>query len=457
MVEPAGPCRVVGPPCPAPEPALKILLVSPQDRTYRHGGSAFKRSLNYYALTLPTLAALVPPHLGASVRIVDEGVEPLAGLEDADLVAITAVTASAPRAYQVAAQARALGKTVVLGGPHPTLLPDEAQAHADAVVTGFAERSWPRLLEDFRHGRLRPRYGQADDPVELATLPPPRRDLLRLDRYLPVPVVLASRGCPNACSFCAIPVLWGRAFHHRPVTSVIAELEALQAKTVLFLDPALAEDRPYARALLEAMIPLGLRWAGLTTIRLALDEALLDLAQRSGCLGLLVGFESLSAEGLASVGKPFNRASQYLGAVRAMHDRHIRVLGTFVFGLDGDGEDVFRRTADFVDEARLDLVRYSVFTPFPGTPAFEALEHEGRILTRDWSRYDTETVVFRPRGSSPERLTEGLREAWARTYGLRSIARRARLLEPDAVFTLAANLGFRFYARRAVGRPVGVT
>ena len=432
---------------------MNILLVNPHDATYRHGRSAFKRSVNYYALTLPTLAALVPERLGASVRIVDEGVEELTGLEDADLVGITAITTSAPRAYVLADLARKLGKTVVLGGPHPTLLPDEAQPHADSIVLGFAEQSWPRLLDDWVAGRLQPRYSQGDEAVDLAAVPIARRDLLRLDRYLSVPVLQASRGCPNECSFCAIPAVWGRGFHHRPIPSVIEEIRSLRARTILFLDPSLAEDPPYARALMEALIPLRIRWAGLTTIKLALDPAMLDLAERSGCLGLLVGFETLAEESLRALRKRFSQAASYEKAIQAMHDRGLRVLGTFVFGLDEDDESVFERTAEFIDRTRIDLVRYSVFTPFPGTPVFRQLEQEGRILTRDWGQYNTERVVFRPKRMAPERLEEGLREAWARTFSPRSILHRSRLFKAHWAYTLAANLGFRFYARRVVGLP----
>lgn len=430
---------------------MKILLINPGDTTYRHKDGAFKRSVNYYALTLPTLAALVPAHLNATVRIVDEGVEPLTGLEDADLVGITVVTASAPRAYEIATQARQLGKTVVMGGPHVTLLPEEAQAYADTIMTGFADHTWPQMLEDFARGQLQRRYEQGSEAVDLSRLPLPRRDLLNLGRYLSVPVVLASRGCPNACSFCAIPVLWGRSFHHRPVASVVAEIRALKTRNLLFLDPSLAEDKAYAKELFEALIPLRIRWAGLTTIRLAMDETMLDLAERSGCMGLLVGFETLTQSNLKVIKKRFNHSKQYLRAIAAMHERNIRVLGTFVFGLDDDSEDVFRRTADFIDEAKIDLVRYSVFTPFPDTPVFADLEREGRILTRDWSLYNTENVVFQPRQMTVEQLTEGLKAAWSQTYSLSSIVKRSGILRPDRVFTLAANFGFRFYAQKVLG------
>jgi radical SAM superfamily enzyme YgiQ (UPF0313 family) len=429
---------------------MRILLVNPRDATYSHGGGAFRRSLSYPALTLPTLAALVPPEITAEVRIVDEGVEELTDLWDADLVGITAVTASANRAYEIADQARAAGATAVLGGVHPTLLPEEAAGHADAVVTGLADDAWPEVLRDHAAGRLRPRYDGRED-VDLAGRPWPRRDLLNRRRYLDVPTLQASRGCVNGCAFCTIPAAWGRRFHRRPVDEVAREVAALGSRRVLFLDPALLEDRTNALALLRALAALGVRWGGLATIRAAFDDELLDLAAASRCVGLLVGFESLNQESLDGAGKTFGEAGRYAEAVRRFHDRGIAVLGCFVFGFDQDGEDVFERTAAFVDRAGIDAVRYAVYTPFPGTPAFAALEREGRILSRDWSRYTTEDVVFRPRRMTVDRLERGLADAWRRTYGLVSIGRRTRWLSRTAPLALALNLGFRFYGRTVFG------
>jgi radical SAM superfamily enzyme YgiQ (UPF0313 family) len=231
------------------------------------------------------------------------------------------------------------------------------------------------------------------------------------------------------------------------VDEVAREIAALGSRRVLFLDPALLEDRTNALALLRALATLGIRWGGLATIRAAFDDELLDLAAASRCVGLLVGFESLNQESLDGAGKSFSRAGQYAEAVRRFHDRGIAVLGCFVFGFDQDGEDVFERTAEFVDRAGIDAVRYAVYTPFPGTPAFAALEREGRILSRDWSRYTTEEVVFRPGRMTAERLEQGLADAWRWTYALASIGRRTRWLARTAPLALALNLGFRFYAR----------
>jgi predicted RND superfamily exporter protein/radical SAM superfamily enzyme YgiQ (UPF0313 family) len=434
------------------DPALKILLVNPHDATYRYDASAFKKNVTYYALTLPTLASLVPKELNASVMIVDEGIEPLTGLAQADLVAITAVTPSAPRAYEIAAEARAMGKTVVMGGPHATLVPDEVAVHADAVVTGFAEESWPRLLREFAAtGKLAPRY-QQEPKRPLVNLPIPRRDMLQLGKYLRIPVLQASRGCPNRCTFCCIPAMWGQDFHRRPVADVVHEVKAIGSRRLLFLDPSMAEQRAYGLELFAALRPLKVRWGGLATVKMAFDDELLQAAARSGCRGLLVGFESICQASLDGIHKSFGNAKEYKEAVRRFHAAGIAILGTFVFGLDHETPDVFEQTAQFIDEAQIDLVRYSVFTPFPGTQAFADLDAQGRILTRDWGLYNTENVVFQPQNFTPEELQQGLARAWAHTYSYASILRRVRPASKLSWLTLGANLAFRHYARKAVPR-----
>ena len=431
------------------KPALKILLVNPHDATYKHGDSAFKKTVTYYALTMPTLASLVPPELNASVRVVDEGIQGLAGLEEADLVGITAITPSAPRAYEIAGLARELGKTVVLGGPHPTLMPDEAALHADAVVVGFAEDTWPELLRDHAAGKLKKMYRQAPK-VDLGGRPIAKRNLLDLNRYLGIPVLQAARGCPNTCKFCSIPAMWGKEFYKRPVADVVKEIEALGSSKLLFLDPSMAESRAYGIELFKALAPLHVKWGGLSTVKMAFDDELLKLAQKSGCKGILVGFESIVQDSLAGINKRFNEAANYKEAVQRFHDHGIAVLGTFVFGLDHEDKDVFKRTAEFIDDARIDLVRFSVYTPFPGTPAFEELDQQGRIITRDWTLYNTENVVYRPLHMTVEELQEGLATAWRHTYSMSSIFHRVRWFSSMGPFSFAANMGFRFYAKRAV-------
>ena len=425
---------------------IRIALISPKGPLYRHRGGIFRRSLRYAPLTLPTLASLIPAEIEHELTITDEGIEDVPLDLDADLVGITVITGTAMRAYELASQFRARAIPVVLGGPHVALVPEEASRHADAVVVGYAEESWPRLLRDFVNHRMRARYDQ-DPNLSLAGLPPVRRDLIPKRRYLTTNVFEATRGCVHSCDFCVAPTAWGRRPLQKPVGDVVEEIRGTGARKAIFVDLNLIADRAYAAALFEALIPLHLQWYGLATTLLAADGPLLDLCARSGCRGLLIGFESLSAGGLAEVRKRFNTPDTYRDVVDALHGRGIAVQGTFVFGLDDDTRDVFLRTARFAVEAGIDLPRFAVLTPFPGTPLFLRLESEGRILTRNWERYDGQHVVFRPARMTVRELERGTHEAWRHAYSYASIARRLRAsASPLSVF-IAANLGYRFYAR----------
>ena len=445
---------------------MRIVLISPRGPLYRNRTGIWKKSLRYAPLTLTTLAALVPPELKAEVTLVDEGIAEIDPSIEADLVGISAITGTAPRSYELAAQFRRRGVPVVLGGVHPTLLPDEAARHADAVVVGYAEETWPELLRDVAKGRMRARYTQGPG-LRLAGLPAPRRDLLPAGRYVTMGTVEATRGCIHACEFCVVPAAWGRPLQ-KPVPDVIADITQLTARygrRLIFLDLNLIADLPYARELFRALAPLNLTWGGLATTTLAWDDELLDLAARSGCRGILMGLESLNAESLAETNKAFNLRQDYRHVVRRLHQRGIALMGCFVFGFDHDSTDTFAETAEFAIEAHIDLPRFAILTPFPGTPLFDRLKAEGRILTEDWGLYDGQHVVFRPRRMSPQELLRGTERAWKATYSYRSIARRlwgARLQLPVAI---PANLGYRFYADRLhryytcdwalTGRPAG--
>src|SRR5919109_4972015 len=269
----------------------RILLLSPRGPLYRHRTGIWKKSLRYAPLTLTTLASLVPDDVDAGVTLVDEGIHDIDPEIEADLVGISAITGTAPRAYEMAAQFRARGVPVVLGGVHPTLVPDEAARHADAVVVGYAEETWPELLRDFAAGRLRARYTQRPG-LELANLPFPRRDLLPSSQYTTLHTIEATRGCIHACDFCVVPAAWGRPLQ-KPVADVIADIRQLRARRLIFLDLNLIADVAYAKELFTALIPLKLKWGGLATTMFAWDDDLLDLAARSGCRGILIGLESL--------------------------------------------------------------------------------------------------------------------------------------------------------------------
>jgi radical SAM superfamily enzyme YgiQ (UPF0313 family) len=424
---------------------MKIQLLSPAGEIHRNTTGIFRTALRYAPLTLTTLAALVPPELNAQVTIQDEGVQPLDLNLDADLVGITAITGTALRAYAIADRLRARGHTVVLGGVHATLMPDEAAAHADAVVLSYAERSWPQLLRDFARGELQPRYF-APTGRSLAGLPHARRDLLKKDRYATVNSIEATRGCPHKCDFCAVPAAWSNIYAHRPVEEVVAELRTFEGRHALFIDLSPVEDVNYAKALYRAMIPLKIRWVGLSTTRIAEDNELLSLAAASGCKGLLVGFESVSQATLNATHKHFHTANRYAEVVKKLHDRGIGIQGCFVFGFDNDDESVFERTVAFVDRVKIDLPRYAVMTPFPGTGFYRQLEAEGRLLHKNWALYDVEHVVFQPKRMSPECLQEGLEWAWKQSYRYRSMFSRILGSRCVPLLSLSLNLGYRHYA-----------
>lgn len=425
---------------------MRIALISPKGPLYRHRGGIFKRSLRYAPLTLTTLASLVPRDLDARLTLVDEGIADVPPGLDADLVGLTVITGTANRAYELAAHFRQQGAAVVLGGPHVTLLPDEAAQHADAVVVGYAEDAWPELLRDFAGGRLRPRYTQ-DPHLSLAGRPFPRRDLLPAGRFLTTNVFEATRACIHNCDFCVVPAAWGRKPFQKPVEEVAADIRQHGARKLIFVDLNLIADREYAARLFEALIPLGVRWYGLSTMLLADDAPLLALAARSGCRGLLIGFESIVPANLRASSKGFNQPKKFKEVVALMHAHGIAVYGCFVFGMDHDTPDIFRETARFAVDAGIDLPRFAIVTPFPGTGLYKRLEAEGRILTRNWELYDGQHVVFQPARMSVRRLQEGTELAWRHAYAFGSIARRLRRSPASPWVALTANLGYRHYAR----------
>ena len=427
--------------------ALHIALISPKGPLYRHKGGIFKKSLRYQPLTLTTLAALVPSELHAQMTLIDEGIEEVPTRLEADLVAMTVITGTAARAYELSARYRSQGKTVVLGGPHVTLLPSEAQEHADCICVGYAEESWPQLLRDYRDGRLRPRYDQASDfTLNRADVPYARRDLLPASSFLTQAVFEATRSCAHACEFCVAPAAWGRKQFQKPIDWVVGDIRQLGAKKIIFIDLNLISDKVYAKELFRALIPLKIQWFGLSTVLLAHDPELVELLARSGCRGLLLGLETVSRQSTQDAGKQFNSSVQHKNLIQDLHKLGISVQGCFVFGLDGDTPEIFDATVEFAIEAGIDLPRFSVLTPFPGTPLYRRLEQEERILSRDWNHYDGQHVVFQPRHMSPQQLAEGHERAWKKVYSLPNMARRLWKARNFQLLALTANLGYRFYA-----------
>lgn len=425
---------------------MRILLIMPDANIHRLTVGPLRMSFREAPLTLTTLASLVPPHLNATVRIVDESVgTPVPTNGRFDLVGISCLTGTATRAYALADSFRARGIPVVLGGVHVTLRPDEAARHADAVVTGFAERTWPRLLDDLAAGSLQPRYH--DPNAHPGPLPPPRRDLQKRFGYMSPNTVMATRGCKGACDFCSVPPA-GYGWHTRPVGEVIDEIRHIPSRRFVFNDVSLLEDREYARELFTALAPLRKKWGGLCTTRIGRDDELLELMARSGCIYLLLGFESVANSALYGIRKGFNKAESYPVLMDKLHRADITVQGCFIFGFDHDTTRVFRDTVDAVQQLRIDIPRYAVYTPYPGTPLYERLRAEDRLLHEEWQFYDTQHVVFRPARMSPEQLDSGFRWAWRRTFTVRSIAQRTLRHTKYLPITFLGNLAYRLYIHR---------
>jgi radical SAM superfamily enzyme YgiQ (UPF0313 family) len=322
-------------------------------------------------------------------------------------VGITLMTAAAPRAYEIAARFRQRGLPVVLGGMHPTLCPDEAVQHADAIVVGDAEGVWPRVVADARAGRLRGIYSNPTPP-DLRTLKPLPRHLLDHRRYATVQTVQATRGCPHGCDFCSVTAFHRRTHRCRPVVEVIREIAALPGRFFIFADDNLIANRDYARELFAALRPLRKRWISQVTLSLTDDPELLALAAAAGCLGVFVGLETFNAENLDAVNKSCNRVEQYREAIRRFHAHGIGVEAGMVFGFPHDRPPVFEHTLRLLDRLEVDAILVSIFTPLPGTPRFAALQD--RIHDRNWSNYDFDHVVFEPWAMSADALLAG--QSW---------------------------------------------
>ncbi len=388
---------------------LKFVLINPTSSLRRARTGERPPSPRVFRFSmLPSLyvAASMPPHV--ETRIVDEDVEPIDYGIDADLIGISFMTYNAPRAYEIAGRFRhELGKPVIFGGYHPTLLPEEAIQHADAVCIGDAEPNVPLMIEDFVAGRLKPFYRYP--PIPLDGLSIPNRSLIRKQDYAAVDVIQATRGCYYRCSFCSVAAFHHYRFRTRPVGEVIEELKTL-GPNILFMDDNLTGDRNHAKQLFTQMIPLGKRWFSQCGVGITSDDEMLQLASRSGCKGLFIGFESLFQGNLRSWGKQSNIGKDYLAAVRKLHQAGIAVFAGFVFGNDGDTLDVFPKTLDFLLQANVECLQATRLTPFPGTPLFEEMDRQGRILDRDWSHYDFGHIVFEPKHMSREALDNGV--AW---------------------------------------------
>jgi radical SAM superfamily enzyme YgiQ (UPF0313 family) len=402
--------------------SLKVLLILP---ALTEATGPFWRPIKYSLfppLGLATLAAYLCPD--DDVRIVDEHVEPLR-LEDApDLVVIQVYITNAYRAYRIADWYRLRGAFVALGGLHVTSLPEEAAAHADAIFLGPGEETFPGFLREFRAGQARSVYRSAG-MRSLERVPPVRRDLIRRRNYLVPNSIVVTRGCPMHCDFCYKDAFFegGRGFYTQRVDDALAEIVRLPGRHLYFLDDHLLGDRRFARDLFAGMRGMNRLFQGASTVDAVLRGDLIERAAEAGLRSLFVGFETLSEGNLARSNKRQNLKVNYQAVTSRLHSLGIMINGSFVFGMDDDDPDVFRRTVDWAIEHGITTATFHIQTPYPGTALYRRMEAEGRMTTYDWDLYDTRHVVYRPVGLRPEQLKQGYDWAYREFYTWGSIAR----------------------------------
>jgi len=422
---------------------IKLLMIQPENRDINR----FRRLQlnNFSQITIPYLAAYVPER-DYEITLVDEYCQRIPFRRPFDLVALTVNTPNAPHCYEIARRFRQRGAKVVMGGPHVTLLPGEARKHCDYLLTGESEKSWPQFLADFAAGTPKETY-HSDAPPSLERLPAPRWDLLHRSHIMKG-AVFATRGCPYNCRYCNLKQIYHNCFRTRPIREVVGEIRGMKSRFFVFWDDNLFADREYAKDLLRELAPLRLKWAAQVTLRDCADDELLALAKAAGCLYLFIGLESFSEQSLGDAGKRMNRIADYKPVIERLHSRGIMVQAGIIFGFDSDTPAVFDDTLAACEALGIDGATVSILTPFPKTPVYEQFLSQGRLLTGDWSRYNSKTdVAFRPKNMTPEELFDGYTRFRRRFYSLRSFVRRMRVSRTNVAVNFAINLGYRLGIR----------
>lgn len=423
-----------------PKGFMKIELITAESQESRDLRKL--RLIQFPQLTMPLIAALTPDDI--DIHHTDEIVEPVDLDRQVDLVAITLNTPAAPHAYYLADEFRRRKVPVVLGGPHVIAMPEEAKQHADAIVVGEAEDTWPQLIEDFRQGKMKPVY-RSTSSYDMKGLPWARRDLIIKRRY-GRGVIIASRGCNSrACDYCSIGLMYGNKMRFRPVKEVSAEVAAIPGRAVIFWDDNMSADPAYAKKLFRHITPYKKWWTTQAVASIAYDDEFLRLAAKSGCKAMFLGLESVNQRSLDSAYKSFNKPDRYKEIVKRFHEHGIAVQAGLVFGFDHDDRSTFERTVEVFNEAGIDSATVSTLVPMPGTTLFKRLQKEGRILTYDWSKYNGKTdCVYQPALMSPEELVAGTEWAARQIYSYGSIFKR--LVARSRVglwWNLPRNLGYK--------------
>ena len=427
----------------AKEYMIKLLMIQPENAEINR----FRRLQlnNFSQLTIPYLAAYVDER-DYEITLIDEYNQKVPYEAAFDLVAITVNTPNAPHCYRMSERFREKGVKVVMGGSHATLVPQEVREHCDYLLVGESEDIWPQFLREFKEGNPQQMYQCATAP-DLANLPLPRWDLLKRNPLMKG-AIIATRGCPYNCRYCNLKQIYKPQYRKRPVDEVVREIQALKGRYFVFWDDNLFADKEYVKTLLEKMIPLKRSWAAQATLRNCDDEELLSLAKAAGCMYLFVGLESFSEDALEDAGKAANRTSEYEPIITQIHRHGIMVQAGVIFGFDSDTLDVFDKALTACERLGIDGVTVSILTPFPETPIYQQLKDEGRLITMDWSSYNSKTTVaFIPRNMTPAQLMQGYNGFRRRFYSLGSFIRRMRVSRTRVAVNFILNLGYRLGIR----------
>ena len=410
-----------------------------------------KRSIfskfQYPSSTLQQVAAITPRN--HSIRIIDERYEEIPFTKDYDLVGISTLTYNAKRGYEIADKFKSMGVTVVFGGYHASLMPDEVKEHADSVVIGEAELTWPELLKDYEKGKLKDQY-QSQIAVKAEDIPPARHDI---GNYTYWEAIQASRGCPTGCEFCAMNVVEGKVFRGRPIQDVVDEIKSIKSKRIFFADASLTVNPKYSKELFKAIAPLGKKYHCFGNINvLAKDDEFLEISEKAGVEKWYLGIESISQENINQAGKGTNKVENYAKAVKQIKDHHMQVTGFFIFGLDFDTPETFDATLKVIYELGLDEASFSILTPFPGTRLFTRLNNDKRITNYDWARYEEGKVNFIPNKMTEKELLDGIKRIAMDFYSIRSSLKRSFTVRPfnpiKAITMFLTNMSVRSFYKR---------
>jgi len=410
---------------------MKILFVKPHysfDRGFTPLQSFFDRlSSRLFVfqpqITFPVLAALTPSY--HDITMIDERTHKINYNKKYDIVGISVNTMDAERAYEIADIFRKKGRTVILGGCHVSALPDEAKRHADSIVIGEAEETWPQLLKDYENGTLQPYY-TAEKPPKPELIPIPKREIL--NRIFLETGVQTSRGCPYKCKFCNIGSSdHGRIYRKRPVDDVVNELKNIPQKIIVSYDASLTIDTEHTKNLFKAIKKCHKTLICLGNVNvLHNDDELLKISKESGCIQWNIGFESIAQKSINEAEKNTNTVDNYLKTIEKIHSYGMNVHGFFIFGFENDNVKTFQDTLNFIKKSEMDSADFSILTPFPGTLLYDELQKQDRIVTKDWSRYNYNTVVFRPKNLTESEIKKGMEFIYKDFYSFQEIIRRLK-------------------------------